>query len=192
MFVPRHALTRSNMMSILTQSPARLTNAAIQRTFAALIVLGTAPMASRAADCVERPNLQAAQDGHWYYRLDLRNHRRCWYLQQQPSPAEPRSVEAAAPSAGSFLSTLFARPSTPQRDAGGVAMVAAPSAEPVAPRKRHWALHAKWVSDAKHATEPQLEHADPQPRLDPSQREALFQQFLRWTRQDQALGFPTQ
>jgi hypothetical protein len=187
MFVPRHALTRSNMMSILARSPARLADAAIQRTLAALIILGAAPTASSAADCVERPNLQAAQDGHWYYRVDLRNHRKCWYLQQQApsgesSTAEPRSAEEGAKSVGSFFSTLLARQSAPQQDTAA----AAPSAEPTVRRKHHWALHAK------RATEPQPDHADQQPRLDSTQREALFQKFLRWARQDQPPGFPAQ
>src|SRR5262245_38817003 len=37
---------------------------------------------AQADDCLAAPNFQAGQSGHWYYRIDRANHRKCWYLGQ--------------------------------------------------------------------------------------------------------------
>ena len=35
-----------------------------------------------AGACIEGPNLNAGQGGHWYYRVDRINHRKCWYVME--------------------------------------------------------------------------------------------------------------
>jgi hypothetical protein len=50
---------------------------------AALLVsgIGTNLQATtRANDCLAAPNASAPRGQHWYYRIDLPNNRKCWYL----------------------------------------------------------------------------------------------------------------
>jgi hypothetical protein len=47
-------------------------------SFGGLTVSGSSVRA--ADDCVAKPNAQAPQGGHWYYRTDRVNNRKCWYL----------------------------------------------------------------------------------------------------------------
>lgn len=174
-----------------------------------LIVLGATPTAL-AAGCVGQPNSQTVQDGHWYYRQDPLNHRKCWFLQRQPpstgsSTLESESTAAGAANLTSFLSSLFAIrksavSSGQQKEAAIAPTTPEPSADPVAPKKRSIPLHEhRGALNAKQAArlieiiQVQLEHQDQQLQLDPAQREALFEEFLRWTvRQEQAPSFPGQ
>jgi hypothetical protein len=69
----------------------------------ATLVTGSAraesPATTAAADCLVKPNGQAANGRHWYYRIEHPSGRHCWY--QRPSdtakdmPAQPHA--AAAP-----------------------------------------------------------------------------------------------
>ena len=85
--------------------------------FATVIVLTT--VSSRAVlaaeDCITEPNHAAAPGGHWYYRVDRVNQRKCWYVghagmkvvragSRRPSPLQsrPRSQHSIA---GRFDST---------------------------------------------------------------------------------------
>jgi hypothetical protein len=69
----------------------------IANVFAAALTTSAALIASHvafAADaCLSRPDLRAEQGGHWYYRVDRVNHRRCWY--QQASASELREARPA-------------------------------------------------------------------------------------------------
>jgi hypothetical protein len=231
MLVPRHALTRSNLMNIRAPSvgPAHLANSIIQASLsgptwpherepkgrriilglrvrfagllAAFMVLGATPSATLAAECVGQPRSQADQDGHWYYRFDSLNHRKCWFLQQQPpstgsSPAESDSTVAMKLS--SFFSSLLATRQSvvstkPQQEAVIGATTPESGADPIVPKRRTSSLHEKrWTLNAKRGAR-LMEHADEQPQLDQWQREALFDEFLRWTmRQEQAPRVPGQ
>ena len=50
------------------------------------IVIAFAMLWSRAAhpaaDCLTEPNLKVRDGGHWYYRIDVVNHRKCWFIGQ--------------------------------------------------------------------------------------------------------------
>ena len=175
---------------------------------AALIVLAATPSATLAAECVGQSRLQAVQDGHWYYRFDSLNHRKCWFLQRQlpstgSSPAE--SDSSVAMKLSSFFSSLLATRQSvvstkPQQEAGIGATTPESGADPIAPKKRTSSLHEnRWTLNAKRAArlieiiQVQVEHADEQPQLDQGRREALFEEFLRWTvRQEQAPSVPGQ
>jgi hypothetical protein len=43
-----------------------------------------------ASDCLAQPNDQTAAGGHWYYRSDHVNDRRCWHL-AEPKPTAPQT-----------------------------------------------------------------------------------------------------
>ena len=59
------------------------------------IEIGTMTWAVAASDCIEQPNRQAAAGGHWFYRTDSVNNRKCWHL----VGPESNTPEAAAPKA---------------------------------------------------------------------------------------------
>jgi hypothetical protein len=65
--------------------------------------------------CLTEPNRENAQGGHWYYRVDRVNHRKCWYVrkleiggQQTGSPQEVSSEPIAQPTSSSWSSWLTA------------------------------------------------------------------------------------
>jgi hypothetical protein len=172
--------------------------------FAAMLALD--PGGSLAAgNCVAQPDRAPAPGGHWYYHLDRTNNRKCWYLMEpagSPPPAEtlqPQSLPQAVQQPPSFsffsLPTSFAPVSLPAsqpdsviRDARGM-----PIAQPEEPNiddavrpkpRRHVdarpAPGAK--SDRQGSPRPGKELAD-QPHSTPpdqAERDALFQEFLRW------------
>jgi hypothetical protein len=35
---------------------------------------------TRVKDCLAAPNASSPRGRHWYYRIDLTHHRKCWYL----------------------------------------------------------------------------------------------------------------
>jgi len=66
------------------QMPNR-TKTAVSPIFAAFLVsvfsTAIACAAARAADdCLSEPKHQTPAGGHWYYRIDGPNHRKCWFL----------------------------------------------------------------------------------------------------------------
>jgi hypothetical protein len=188
MFVLRHAMTRRNMMNIhkLRVNRVGLAHGAVRRVVTALIVV-SATHAALAANCVEQPNLQTAQGGHWYYyKINSITHRKCWFLhQQQPSTessaAEPKPTVEGDSSLSSFLSSLFDR----QAGVSSAVTASAPSAEPVAKRSTSPSYERRWLLRAKPARlsqvhQPELERGRQQDQIDSAQREALFERFLRW------------
>ena len=62
---------------------------------ASVVSTAIACVAARAAaDCLNEPKHQTRPGGHWYYRIDRPNHRKCWYLgdegQQVSQSGSPR------------------------------------------------------------------------------------------------------
>jgi hypothetical protein len=178
---------------------------AVVGLLAAAIMLSTSS-ATRADDCLAGPNRPPAPGGHWYFHLDRAANRKCWYLvepetrtpiaeapETQPVPDVPPRPQSAF---GSFFS-LMGLPGTtsaPQPDTtNGARMMpntrpddvrnddTAPTSRPriaghpnaqaaLAP-KQHRASPAKLPAD----------HADERPAPpDQAERDALFQEFLRW------------
>jgi hypothetical protein len=51
-----------------------------------------------ADDCIEEPNRQPVPGGHWYYRTDRTNNRKCWYLAEpEPSVSQAPASKALPP-----------------------------------------------------------------------------------------------
>jgi hypothetical protein len=188
MFVLRHALTRRTAMTIHTPRvrPVRPANAGVQSLLAVLIVLG-ATHGALAADCLEQPDLQKAQDGHWYHRFDSINHRKCWYRKPQPPSAESSTVASNTTVEGtisftSFLSSLLSgRPNAvstlpQQQNAAAVATPSAPNADPGASKRNSLSYERRRLALRTKQPEGRGDHQYP----DPAQREELFEEFLRW------------
>ncbi len=172
---------------------------------ATALMLGTNYATLAGDDCLAGPNRPPAQGGHWYYRLDRASNRKCWYLvepaaqtpvaqapQPQPSPdPTPQSTFGAlfsSLSSGFTGSTAGSQPDT----AGDTRIMQAAhpddlktdGASPGRQLRRvrrsdsEMALAVKEHRPA-HARPP-AERAEERPPLNQAERDALFQEFLRW------------
>jgi hypothetical protein len=182
-------------------------NAVAVGLLATLVMPGTNRAALAADDCLAGPDRPPAAGGHWYYRLDHAAIRKCWYLvgpaARAPAaevPAPPPVSEAPPPpTLGSFFSSLSAgfpgSAPAPQPDTTTGDARILQTARPDDPRNdeatpgrqprvaRHPVTEASLVPKphrTAHAR-PSGEHAD-QPAAPPAQaeRDALFQEFLKW------------
>jgi hypothetical protein len=61
------------------------------------LALGVDAPANRAfaVDCLTAPNSSTPANGHWYYRTDRTQERKCWYLRTDSAPSERVAVQAA-------------------------------------------------------------------------------------------------
>jgi hypothetical protein len=159
-----------------------------------------------AGDCLAQPNRQMAPSGHWFYRVDHVNYRKCWYLagahaeasaEAQPAP----DATLRPPTLSSFFAslsagTVSAKPAGTQQD------VMKDDARPIKFRahdeKKGDVSRLKPALVAKHRdanaapsrelvqqspTGAPVERAAPAERrdnVDATERDALFQEFLRW------------
>jgi hypothetical protein len=48
-----------------------------------------------AVDCLTAPNSPAPPNGHWYYRTDRTQERKCWHLQTDNGPSEQGALQTA-------------------------------------------------------------------------------------------------
>jgi hypothetical protein len=80
----------------------------------ALVFVGASTNAIGAAECIAKPNAQAPQGKHWYYRTDRATKRQCWYLGPQ-NPDVQKSATAASKQQASDARTLPAAPAHAQR-----------------------------------------------------------------------------
>ena len=117
-------------------------------SFVGVIAMGAAARAEPAppdADCLTKPNAQAAPGNHWYYHLDRASGRRCWHQRpvsgaqgsaqngaqsstQNPDAGQARSVPARAavpPPAESAASERAADSANDPPDQAGAAPVTA-------------------------------------------------------------------
>lgn len=156
---------------------------------AMVIVLGTSCAALAADDCLPGPSRPPAQGGHWYYRVDRVSNRKCWYLaepaRQTPTAeaAEPQPSPQATPQPtfGSFFSSLTG---------GSTGSTSATQADTLNSDARGQTANPTELKKAALAPKPHqpsrvrppAERADEPgaPPLNQAERDALFQEFLRW------------
>jgi hypothetical protein len=129
------------------------------------------------AECILQPNQQAPEGAHWSLHLDHTTNRRCWVLMDGAGREISATPEPAAPVAvspiQSFLDTF--------NFIGGPPAAAAPpqeppAAAPVVPPRRPPPRVAT-------ATKPAAGH-----EMTPEERDALFEEFLRWHESQQMTG----
>jgi hypothetical protein len=172
-------------------------NAVSVGLIATAVMLGS-NRATRAEDCLAGPNRPTAPGGHWYYHVDRAADRKCWYLVEPAARAPaaevpPVSEATPQPTFGSFFSSLGFSGSTPQPDTTGDARIMQ-TARPDDPRSddaagrqprgaRHPVTEASLVQKPRRLARarPPAERAD-EPAASPAQaeRDALFQEFLKW------------
>jgi hypothetical protein len=172
---------------------------------ATALMLGTDCATLAGDDCLAGPNRPPAQGGHWYYRLDRAKNRQCWYLVEpaaqtptaqaaQPQPAPDPTPQRTLDSFFSSLSSSFTGSTTgSQPDTASDARIMQPAhpddletdgasrgrqprrvrrpdSQAALALKQHRPAHAR----------PLAEHAEERPPLNQAERDALFQEFLRW------------
>jgi hypothetical protein len=147
------------------------------------------PAQAQADDCLTEPNMQAPEGTHWSSRMELNYYRRCWMLVDAagrevvaPVPAQPAGT--SAPPRQSFPSNLIGA-GTPQ------AAPASPAAAP--PRKPQTSQPdgpPRVVTANKPArSEPPKSDVRPaKPEMSQPNRDALFDEFLRWRESDKITG----
>lgn len=168
---------------------------------AAAIMLGTNCAALAADDCLAGPNRPPRPGGHWYYHLDRASDRKCWYLVEptaqtpsvqtpmaqapQPQSAPEPNQQPAQPSLGSFFSALgFAAP--PPNTTGDARIVQPAPADDLRTDRAPPARQPRTALAAKQHRlvhlRPPAEQAEERPAapLNPADRDALFEEFLRW------------
>jgi hypothetical protein len=183
-----------------TPMPKRVISCVPIGLLTTVIMLGTNCATLAADDCLAGPNRPPAPGGHWYYRLDRANDRKCWYVvepaaqmpvaeapQPQPPPGAPPQ-----PTFGSFFSSLTAGlPGSATGAQGdpttGDARIAQPARADdlkngeAGPRRQPRMALASKEHRPVHVRPP-AEHTDEQPTasLNQAERDALFEEFLRW------------
>jgi hypothetical protein len=162
---------------------------------ATVIMLGTSCATLAGDDCLAGPSRPPAQGGHWYYRVDHVNNRKCWYLVEPEARAptalaepQPSPEPTPQPTFGSFFSSLssgFTRSTTATQPDTPVELKKDEAASGrQLPMARHPAAVATLAPKPHQLSRnrPPAEHADerPAPPLNQAERDALFQEFLRW------------
>jgi hypothetical protein len=69
---------------------------AVASAFLALgLGVGVPANTALAVDCLSAPNSPAPPNGHWYYRTDRTQERKCWHIQTGNDPSEQGAVQTA-------------------------------------------------------------------------------------------------
>ncbi len=154
---------------------------------ASAFLLGASCVANAAADCLAKPDRQAAPGSHWSYRIDGATHRKCWYLKQREAAASaalqaaaPRQDAESQPQLLSWLSsaiTAITRPAAPAPEQDATARESNPSE---AARKRKLAKRPESGRERSSAQPAAGSSVASAPSLDPAASEALYQEFLQW------------
>jgi hypothetical protein len=172
--------------------------AAVAAGLCTVIALST-NWALASGDCVVQPNRELAQGGHWYYRVDHVNYRKCWYLAEpttRMSNADAPEARSSSDSATifSFFSLLSAdfmgaKPAGVQQDAmnsGARALQAHPNDLASRAKRSRIARHSvsntalNETLNRQSPARPRVEDVNQPPPLGQTERDVLFQEFLKW------------
>jgi hypothetical protein len=154
-------------------------------SLAILITLGSKGRAVADSACIEQPARDAPSGEHWYYHFDREKNRKCWHLGAvvaavRESPASPRveRTHTAGPALNSVfgplfrgIRNLFRQPMPHEAAAGEPRIVQSDATRPLT------------IEDiAQPQAEFPEERAETRPvsSFTPSQRKALFEEYLKW------------
>ena len=169
-------------------------------TFVATIVAFTYGSARADSACIEQPSQPAAEGARWYLRYDRTKGRKCWFLGiattnvRDATTPQGQTSAATAPTLASRLAELFGGL------AGSSANVApqdnaAPSNLMTSPRKTQGNSpnaakpNNSVRTDQRDIVEGHVEKRAP-PVLTQPERNALFEEFLRWHESQQNINRP--
>jgi hypothetical protein len=185
----------------------------------AAALLGLNTTASSAAECLEKPDLRTAEPGHWYYRSDRTLNRRCWFFEpaevtaNTPVSAPPATTvsDDSRQSWLSFFTSGFLQPPSPPPQqsevletqpntipdrTGEVARSISP--KPARPyktvrRERPQIAPPPATTGAAYRRDQPEQSASNKKQdspLNAANREALFQDFLKWQFDKNLFGRP--
>jgi len=195
-------------------------------SFAAAVLFGANWMASAADGCIEKPDQEVRQAGHWYYYVDRVHHRRCWYFEKaeatvRPPPIADRGQAPSADSQQSWFSrfaaelakTFYSEPKQSSISAFSSELqqnsildnssTAAKTTSPNQPRTNKTARQERSQIETPAATNgvagaERPDQLPPQgtaeknekrsPQLTATEREVLFDDFLKWYRDRSIFG----
>jgi hypothetical protein len=167
-------------------------------------MLDTNQAARAADDCLTGPNRQPGPGGHWYFHLDRATDRKCWYLVEATArapaaettqPPEPQQQQPQQPTFGSLFSSLgfTGSGSQPEPNTGDPRILQPNRADDArsddgAPGRQS-RIARRPIAEASLTPKPRRPtparppalHADDQAAPSkPDERDALFQEFLKW------------
>jgi hypothetical protein len=197
-----------------------LASAFIAGALALAALLGVNTTASAAAECLESPDLHVTQPGRWSYHTDRSLNRRCWHFDPAEAPAATAPTQAAAPATAANEDSqpyLFPRlaaglsqafsppPPQPQQNSipdnpGEVLQTISPKlAKPARTVRREQPKTAPSPTTNGAATaerrdqsrQPAAERNESRdPPINVAEREALFQDFVKWQIDRNLFGRP--
>ena len=158
-----------------------------------------------AGACIEGPNLNAGQGGHWYYRVDRINHRKCWYVMEaglkthEDLLLEPMPSPASLPNLTLFSWFPWLGAGLPGSTSAGMQPSSTPESRVPSAALRGKVVHAVANEQSRSARPPETKDVATAERNQPSSRssaqhaeqvnsqqpdqaaqDALFLEFLRW------------
>ena len=195
--------------------PNPLVHAVYAGSLAAAVMLGANWAASAAGACIEKPNQQIDQAGHWYYYTDREHHRRCWFFETSEVTTSPASSPDQALFANASQQSWFSRfaaglaqtvPSETQKnnapDDSNTVMKSTspkhPKTNKIAKKERSRIVpltQTTGVARAESGDQSLLQSASERnaiqsPQLTAADRDALYQEFLKWYVDRSILGRP--
>lgn len=195
-----------------------LKSAFIAGMLAAAALLSFNTTASSATECLGQPHLRTAEPGHWYRRSDRTRHRRCWFFvpaevtTDRPMPAPPAATVADdSRQSWPFFTPGFLQPppsppqqmEVPQTQPNTTPDRSVEATQAVSPRpaRRNKTVRRKRPSIAPPPMTTGAADRRDQPKqtasdekqdspLSEADREALFQDFVKWQLDRNLFGRP--
>jgi hypothetical protein len=172
-----------------------LGSAFIAVTLAAAALLGLNNTASSAPECLENPDLSAAEPGHWHYRSDRTRNRRCWFFVPADGTAETPVSAPPVTTLGNGSQQLQQTQPNVISDRSGEAPQTILSKPP---RSNDQVRRAQPQIASPPATTGAAAKRDlPEPSASnqkqdspPNDRKALFQDFVKWQLDKTLFGRP--
>ena len=185
-------------------------------SLAAAVVFGANWAASAAGGCIAKPNQQIDQAGHWYYYTDREHHRRCWFFETSevttsPASSPDQALSANADSQPSWFSRFAAglaqtvssgtQQNNAQDDSSTVTKATSPKhpkTSKIAKKERSRIVppsETTGVASIERGAQ-LLPQSTPErneiqsPQLTAADRDALYQEFLKWYVDRSILGRP--
>jgi hypothetical protein len=151
--------------------------AVLATSVAVAVDLGTQGPAS-AAECLEKFGSGGDQAGHWYYRTDRVNNRKCWFFEKAPTDPPPASTAPPPPNGGAEESWFSQFATGVQQTFLGTQDAPAPNTATGGPGANPTKMSAN-APKQRSRPPPETQRAGSGLQISPEDRDALFQEFLR-------------
>jgi hypothetical protein len=207
---------RGGLGGVMPERANSLASAFIAGALAAAAILGLDATPSAGADCLENPDLRITQPGHWYYHSDRTQNRKCWNFQPaetgalQPAAAAPASQAAGVERSDSpqallsrfatdLAQSLQSQPQQRELQQNSIPVNSVEATQTISPRPAKPDKAARLerprvappptttgAASVEKRDQPQRPAADSPPNV--AEREALFQDFVKWQMERDVFG----